>query len=135
MKHVQESENVVQDLTVAHQLATLLMTPGVSDKAMVARRLAYEVLGFDSRGRHYDPPLTSINEALRLIPWNEPVFLLRAQDPLAVEAVNAWLKAAEHIGIDHRLTDLVRKHVKLMSAWPTKELPVFMTDKTTTNVK
>jgi len=129
MKHATEQDGVVQDLSVAHQLATLLISPQEGNKAAIARRLAYEVLGFDSSGRYSDAPLTSINEAIRLIPWDEPVFLLRAQDPFAVARVKAWLEEAVAAGIDRRLIDLVRRHIKLMNDWPIRKTPEFVLPK------
>lgn len=56
------------------------------------------------------------------IPLNEPVFLLRAQDRLACQAVRYYAKLREKAG-DSKGAKEVRRAALLMSKWPIKKLP------------
>jgi hypothetical protein len=56
------------------------------------------------------------------IPEDEPVFLLRAQDKLAIPAVRlyaflCWVFQANDV------SKVAREHVKRMSEWPKKKIP------------
>ena len=55
------------------------------------------------------------------IPANEPVFLLRAQDPAAAGAVRAWADKNEEAGGDSKLSELARKNADEMEAWQKKK--------------
>jgi hypothetical protein len=59
-----------------------------------------------------------IQDAAALIPTDEPVFLLRGQDPLAYRVAMYWadLYAAQP-GADPRVTTMVRKHAAGMRDW------------------
>lgn len=55
------------------------------------------------------------------IPEDEPVFLLRAQDPIAYEIVSIYAQRAEEIGADPLLVEAARQHSAAMWRWPTKK--------------
>ena len=56
-----------------------------------------------------------------LIPKDEPVFLIRAQDMLSVDVVLYWASRNEAVGGDPKLTQLARQHAELMKKWPKKK--------------
>jgi hypothetical protein len=58
-----------------------------------------------------------------LIPQDEPVFLLRAQDRFAADAVRCWADMAEAGGADADIVRLARRHAEKMDAWPKKKTP------------
>ena len=63
-----------------------------------------------------------VQDNANLIPADEPVVLLRAQDALAVEAVRFYADLCEK----HQAPDVASKmrvHLKLMEAWPKKKIP------------
>ena len=95
MLHAREDYNVIQDTTAARKLADLVLSMElVTDAGLVARRLAREVLGITDHGRA--PALNPIttNGTTRLIPDDEPVFLVRGQDNVAGATVRAWADMA-----------------------------------------
>ena len=51
------------------------------------------------------------------IPYDEPVFLLRAQDKAAPGAVDAWAAIAEQVGADAEIIAKARQHAKDMRGW------------------
>lgn len=60
-----------------------------------------------------------IQDPAELIPVDEPVFLLRAQDMIAWEIVEIWANRNEEVGGDPALTQLARDHAERMREWPT----------------
>jgi hypothetical protein len=58
-----------------------------------------------------------IQDPAGLIPEDEPVFLLRAQDRTAAVAVQVWAAMQP----EGPAKDLALKHVKLMEQWPVKK--------------
>lgn len=62
-----------------------------------------------------------IQDPAGLIPADEPVFLLRAQDKEAAEVVELWARLNEQHGGDPELTKRARAHANLMRAWPVKK--------------
>lgn len=56
------------------------------------------------------------------IPPNEPVFLMRAQDKLAVETVLHYAKLRAQNG-DHKGEALCKEAANAMRAWPVKKMP------------
>lgn len=64
-----------------------------------------------------------IQDPANLIPADEPVFLLRAQDPLAWVVVGLWADAAELIGADQEIIDAAREQASAMHQWPHKAKP------------
>ena len=68
--------------------------------------------------KDYEP----IQDPRGLIPKDEPVFLLRAQDKLAADTVRHWAYLNNDAGGDMVLSDEARKHADKMDAWPVKKL-------------
>lgn len=58
-----------------------------------------------------------------LIPEDEPVFLIRAQDVVSSAAVYAWADFAKQAGASAETVASARRHAHLMSEWPKKEVP------------
>ena len=58
-----------------------------------------------------------------LIPADEPVFLLRAQDACAAVAVDAWANAAELSGASREIVASARKQAERMRLWPKHQTP------------
>jgi hypothetical protein len=57
------------------------------------------------------------------IPQNEPVFILRAQDALALPIMLMYAVLAETQLSDPRLAAKVREHADLFRVWPTRKKP------------
>ena len=55
------------------------------------------------------------------IPKDEPVFLLRAQDPLFIPMLNLYMQLATLINCDARLIQTIRVHVELARLWPIRK--------------
>ena len=51
------------------------------------------------------------------IPWDEPVFLLRAKDVTAPRVVRTWAKLAAEAGADPAMVKAAYDHADLMSQW------------------
>ncbi len=55
------------------------------------------------------------------IPEDEPVFLLRGQDPFAVDMINHYIKLhLEHYG-PGPITQQLEKHIQRVINWPVKK--------------
>ena len=52
-----------------------------------------------------------------IIPEDEPVFLLRAQDAVAPGVVEAWVMAAHNAGADIDIVQHAYEHAQLMRKW------------------
>ena len=61
-----------------------------------------------------------VQDSANLIPEDEPVFLLRAQDKLAPEVVEYWADIAEQEGASENIVKAARAHVELMQKWQEK---------------
>lgn len=63
---------------------------------------------------------------------DEPVFLLRAKDPVAYKAVLYWANEAGKVGASSEIIDAARKQANLMKQWEPKntrpDLPEEKTD-------
>lgn len=70
---------------------------------------------------HARPDYNRIQDPAGLIPEDEPVFLIRAQDELGADIVDAWAMLNEKNNGDHKLTELARDHAARMRAWPKKK--------------
>lgn len=64
-----------------------------------------------------------IQDSANLIPSDEPVFLLRAQDMLAADAVDFWADALESNDGDPDTVEAVRDWAQRMRAWNPKKMP------------
>lgn len=63
-----------------------------------------------------------VQDSENIIPEDEPVFLLRAQDRVAPNAVLYWAEMAEKEGVDPEMIRLARKHAEKMVQWPKKKI-------------
>jgi hypothetical protein len=64
-----------------------------------------------------------IQDPAGLIPADEPVFLLRAQDEVAARTVRYWAMALEARGGDPVIVEAARRQAQRMDAWPVKKMP------------
>lgn len=62
-------------------------------------------------------------EYLKKLPPDEPVFLLRAQDALAVEAVERWAIRARAAGVNNHKVNGANAVAEEMLQWPTRRMP------------
>lgn len=53
----------------------------------------------------------------------EPVFVLRGQDRLAVPTVFFWAQLAEKSEVDMKKVSGAWRHAEAMAAWPKRKLP------------
>jgi DNA-binding phage protein len=58
-----------------------------------------------------------------VIPDDEPVFVIRAQDVVSGDAVRAWADLAEKAGASEKMVAMARNHARLMDQWPKKKVP------------
>lgn len=58
-----------------------------------------------------------VQDSENLIPEDEPVFLLRAQDKTAPEVVDAWADWAKEDGAADNIVEAARTHAELMRKW------------------
>ena len=72
--------------------------------------------------KHARSDYDRIQDPAGLIPDDEPVFLLRAQDRLAWHVVKIYAFCAELIG-QQMIADLSREHAQKMKDWPKKKTP------------
>ncbi|MFZ2146954.1 MAG: hypothetical protein WAV28_07020 [Sedimentisphaerales bacterium] len=72
--------------------------------------------------RHPRTDYQRIQDPAGLIPEDEPVFLLRAQDKVAARAVRAWALYNEQEGGDNTLSQMARDYAEKMDDWPIKKL-------------
>lgn len=121
MLHARSDYATIQD---ARQLAELVLSMDLAtDKGLVARRLAREVLGIDDAGRAPDAQPITTNGTTRLIPRDEPVFLIRGQDAVSGDAVRAWAALAHERGASPDIVRVAIEHAAKMDAWPKKKTP------------
>lgn len=124
MQHAREDYNVIQDTTAARKLADLVLSMElVTDAGLVARRLAREVLGITDHGRAPAMNPITTNGTTRLIPDDEPVFLVRGQDVNGGGTVRFWANMANGSGADPEIVRIAREHAEKMDAWPKKKVP------------
>lgn len=58
-----------------------------------------------------------IQDPAGLIPADEPVFLVRAQDVCAIPTLLAWAHQARAVGASNEIIEKVENHIRLMSDW------------------
>lgn len=64
-----------------------------------------------------------IQDPAGLIPEDEPVFLIRAQDMVGASTVYDWAKNAEDAGASPEIVKMAREHAAKMARWRKKKLP------------
>jgi hypothetical protein len=105
------------------QLAELVLSMDLAtDKGLVARRLAREVLGVEDHGNAPALSAVTTNGTTRLIPRDEPMFLIRGQDSVGGEAVRAWAELAQAAGAQPEILAVAREQAARMDAWPKKKV-------------
>lgn len=57
------------------------------------------------------------------IPDDEPIFVIRAQDPMAVQIVQAWADEAEKQGVAPKKLFSARNCAREMKEWKPRKLP------------
>ena len=67
--------------------------------------------------KHARPDYDRIQDPLGLIPADEPVFLLRANDMLAPAVIRQWASNAMANGVSRRMVDAALDQAKAMEAW------------------
>lgn len=123
MKHARPDYDGIQDNTAALKLAELVLSLDLfTPKGRAAAALAREVLGIDNAGTHVAGlvPITT-NGTTRLIPADEPVFLIRGQDVVGAMAVRHWAMLANGHGASKEITRIACEHADRMDAWPKKK--------------
>lgn len=124
MKHARPDYDAIQDGAAARELAELVLDMDmVTPKGLSARRLAREVLGIADHGAVAGTTQVRTNGTTRLIPIDEPVFLVRGQDAVGGDAVRAWADLAEGAGAAPDILRIARDHAAKMDAWPKKKTP------------
>ena len=58
-----------------------------------------------------------IQDPAGLIPADEPVFLIRGQDKLAVATMIFYANLAKSMGVEDDLVGLVEQHIDAVEAW------------------
>lgn len=123
MKHAREDYARIQDNTDAIALAELVLSMGmVTDRGKFARHLARKVLGIPDVFDRPDDVAIATNGTTRIIPADEPVFLIRGQDAAGGDAVRAWASIAEARGSSIDICNIAREHAAKMDAWPKKKI-------------
>lgn len=64
-----------------------------------------------------------MNGTKRIIPTEEPVFLIRGQDIVGGAAVRAWAQLAEKAGASPDIIRVAIEHSYRMDTWPVKKIP------------
>jgi hypothetical protein len=70
--------------------------------------------------KHARKDYDRIQDPHNLIPWDEPVFLLRAKDAAAPAAVEAWADAAENAGADDKIVMAAYAQAEVMREYAKK---------------
>lgn len=73
--------------------------------------------------KHAREDYNRIQDPEGLIPDDEPVFLIRAQDKVSGDAVRAWVELAEKSGASSDILYLAQEHAKKMDEWNRKKIP------------
>ena len=71
--------------------------------------------------RHARDDYNRIQDPSGKIPADEPVFLLRGQDPDAADTVRDYADRLEARGGDPHMVDVCREWAATMDLWPTKK--------------
>ena len=67
--------------------------------------------------KHARADYNRIQDPAGLIPEDEPVFLLRAQDTIAPSVVEVWALAAHKVGASPEIVDCAYKQAQKMRQW------------------
>ncbi len=69
------------------------------------------------------PSAVAAIEQLKSMAINEPVFVLRARDPIAADIVRAWAWRAQCLHVNADKVEEARRVATKMDKWTTKQLP------------
>lgn len=120
MIHGREDYECIQDNTLAKELARILLRMRVnftSSEGLVAQLLAKMILYPDQDFEKQIEQL-HLNNFPR-IPINEPVFLFRAQDPLAVATIQDYLSKLKELNPSNSNTHIsIEKQIDRFREWP-----------------
>ena len=67
--------------------------------------------------KHAHSKYDDVQDTSGRIPIDEPVFLLRGADPIAVATVKFWLDLSKDAGIHRDKAQIVTNHMTKMSEW------------------
>ncbi len=73
--------------------------------------------------KHARQDYDRIQDPAMLIPKDEPVFLLRAQDTCAAATVDFWANMAMNSGASYEIVKLAREQAKRMANWRKHKTP------------
>jgi len=73
--------------------------------------------------KHSRQDYMHIQDPKGIIPEDEPVFLLRAQDPAAPFAVRSWAQKVDQLGGDRKMVNIALAFADEMENWPKRKLP------------
>lgn len=73
--------------------------------------------------KHARPDYDRIQDPAGLIPEDEPVFLLRAQDKYFEHVVTLYYVLVERDGGDPKIVEACKRHIELAKAWPVRKAP------------
>jgi hypothetical protein len=127
MKFGREKYEVIQDTSIGKALAALVLAcfragARTNDgKVEYARELARGVLGIDENSP--EPLVEEVQDhmAKKLkIPHDEPVFLIRAKDKNALEAIDVWINTSIDTGVDSGLIHEARIQRRRIEEWQRK---------------
>lgn len=121
MKHADPDYDAIQDTALARQLAALVLSQPTGSASL--RRLAQEVLGIEDGGLGLGKQMIAAGDRTSMVPFDEPVFLIRGQDLVGGEAVRAWAALAEKAGASPDILKAARDHAARMDAWQPKKVP------------
>lgn len=114
----------------AIDLANLILSMDlITPRGQAARALARDILGMSTL--HPTPQVITTNGTTRVIPYDEPLFLLRGQDIVAPEAVRAWAKSARRVGADPEIIRSAESQATAMEAWRERKIPDLAAGRTT----
>lgn len=67
--------------------------------------------------KHARPDYDRIQDPAGLIPKDEPVFLLRAQDTCAPHALVEWIESSRALGVDEEMLAAAERQLTAMAEW------------------
>lgn len=120
MIHGRQDYECIQDNTLAKELARILIRMRInftSSEGLVAQLLAKMILYPD---QNFEKEIKELQlDNFPRIPNDEPVFLLRAQDPLAVATIEDYLSRLKQLNPDNIDThNSIKKQIGRFQEWP-----------------
>lgn len=125
MIHGRADYECIQDNTLAKELARILLRMRInfsSSEGLVAQLIAKIILNPEM---DFEKEIKSLQlDNYPRIPIDEPVFLLRAQDPLSVEILKIYLAKIQESDFENKdvLINSVNKQLGLFQEWPIRNI-------------